>query len=155
MNLQWLVSYSSDCPAPAPVSAAGLVSLYLGSHSSVYLQTSQVVLVVKNPPADVGDIRDAGCIPGSGRPPGREHGNPLQYCCLKNTIDRGAWGLQSMGSQGVRHDWSNLAHSMYTHTHIYVCSLEKEGNLIILNIMDEPRRHHYKQNKPDREGNTV
>ena len=52
---------------------------------------SQVVLVVKNPPATVGDIRDSGSIPGSGRSPGRGQGNPLQYSCLKNPMDRGDW----------------------------------------------------------------
>ena len=51
----------------------------------------QVVLVVKNPPAEARDIRDAGRIPGSGRSPGGGHGNPLQYSCLGNPMDRGAW----------------------------------------------------------------
>ena len=49
-----------------------------------------MVLVVKKPPANVGD-GDVGCIPGSGRSPGGGHGNPLQYSCLENTMDRGAW----------------------------------------------------------------
>ena len=44
--------------------------------------TSQVALVVRNPPANVGDIRDADLIPGLGRSPGGGHGNPLQYSCL-------------------------------------------------------------------------
>ena len=44
----------------------------------------QVVIVVKNLPAKEGDIREAGSIPGSGRSPGRGHGNPLQYSCLEN-----------------------------------------------------------------------
>ena len=48
-----------------------------------------MVLVIKNPPANVGDIRDKGSIPGSGRSPGGEHGNPLQYSCLENPRDRG------------------------------------------------------------------
>ena len=52
---------------------------------------SQVVLVVKNPPADAGDVGDAGLIPGSGRSSGGECGNPLQYSCLENPMDRGAW----------------------------------------------------------------
>ena len=52
---------------------------------------SQVVLVVKNPPANAGDLRDAGSIPGSGRCPGGGNGNPLQYSCLENPMDRGAW----------------------------------------------------------------
>ena len=63
---------------------------------------SQVALVVKNPPASEGDLRGVGSIPGSGRSPGVEHGNPLQYSCLENPMDRGAW--QSMGSHRVRHD---------------------------------------------------
>ena len=45
---------------------------------------SRVALVVKNPPANAGDIRDTGLIPGSGRSPGGGHGNPLQYSCLEN-----------------------------------------------------------------------
>ena len=49
-----------------------------------------MVLVVKNPLANAGDIRDAGSIPGSGRSPGGEHGNPLQYSCLENPMDRRA-----------------------------------------------------------------
>ena len=55
------------------------------------LWASQVVLVVKNPPASAGDIREASLIPGSGRSRGGGHGNPLQYSCLENPMDRGAW----------------------------------------------------------------
>ena len=47
--------------------------------------------VVKNPPAKAGDVRDAGLISGSGRSPGGEHDDPLQYSCLENPVDRGAW----------------------------------------------------------------
>ena len=47
--------------------------------------------VVKNPPANAGDIRDTVSIPGSGRSPGGGHGNPPQYSCLENPMDRGAW----------------------------------------------------------------
>ena len=50
-----------------------------------------MVLVIKNPPANAGDIRDKGSIPGSGRSPGGEHDNLLQYSCLENPIDSGAW----------------------------------------------------------------
>ena len=49
------------------------------------------MLVVKNPPANAGDLRDADLIPESGRSPGGENGNPFQYSCLENAIDRGAW----------------------------------------------------------------
>ena len=52
---------------------------------------SQVALVVKNPPANAGDVRDAGLIPGSGRYPGEGNGNPRQDSCLGNLMDRGAW----------------------------------------------------------------
>ena len=52
---------------------------------------SQVVLVVEKLPANVGDVKDAGLIPGLGRSSGGEHGNPLQYSCLENPMDRGAW----------------------------------------------------------------
>ena len=54
-------------------------------------RASQVMLVVKNPSANAGDIRDLGSIPGSGRSPRGEHGNPLQYSCLENPMGRGAW----------------------------------------------------------------
>ena len=47
--------------------------------------------MVKNPPENAGDIRDLGSIPGLGRSPGGGHGNPLQYVCLENPMDRGAW----------------------------------------------------------------
>ena len=54
-------------------------------------RASQVVLVVKNPPANAGNIKDVDLIPRSGRSPGGGHGNPLQYSCLENPMDRGAW----------------------------------------------------------------
>ena len=47
--------------------------------------------MVKNLPANEGDVRDVGLIPGSGRSPGGGNGNPLQYSCLENSMDRGAW----------------------------------------------------------------
>ena len=47
--------------------------------------------VVKNPPANAEDAGDTGLIPGLGRPPGGENGNPFQYSCLENPMDRGAW----------------------------------------------------------------
>ena len=47
--------------------------------------------MLKNLVANAGDIRDMGSIPGSGRSPGGGHGNPLQYSCLENPMDRGPW----------------------------------------------------------------
>ena len=63
------------------------------------------MLVVTNPPANAGDARDVGSIPGLGRSPGGRHGYPLQYSYLENPIDRGAWQLQflRLGS----HTWSH------------------------------------------------
>ena len=57
----------------------------------IIIWAPQVVLVVKNPPANTGDKRDGGLIPGSGVTPGGGHGNPLQYSCLENPMDRGTW----------------------------------------------------------------
>uniref|UniRef100_A0AC11E9P4 Solute carrier family 66 member 2 n=1 Tax=Ovis aries TaxID=9940 RepID=A0AC11E9P4_SHEEP len=56
-----------------------------------FLGVSQVALVIKNIPANEGDLRDASLVPGLGRSPGEERGNPLQYSCLENPMDRGAW----------------------------------------------------------------
>ena len=53
--------------------------------------SSQVAPVVKNPPAKAGDIRDMGSTPGSGTSPREGRGNPLQYACVENPMDRGAW----------------------------------------------------------------
>ena len=53
--------------------------------------SSQGALVVKSPPANARDLRDVGSIPGSGRSPGEENSNPLQYSCLENSIGRRAW----------------------------------------------------------------
>ena len=63
-----------------------------------------MLLVVENPLANAGDIRDMSLIPGSGRCPGGGHGNPLQYSCYKIPWTEGPGGLQSMGSQRVGHD---------------------------------------------------
>ena len=49
------------------------------------------MVLVKNPPANSGDIRDSGSIPGLGRSPGGGNDNPLQYSCLENPMDRGDW----------------------------------------------------------------
>ena len=61
-----------------------------------------VALVVKNPPANAGDIRDVGLIPGSGRSPGGVYGNPLQYSCLKNPHgQRSLLGYSPQGHKGL------------------------------------------------------
>ena len=57
------------------------------------IRASQVALVVQNLSANAGDIRDIGSIPGWGRSPGEGHVNPLQYLCLQNPMNRGAWQI--------------------------------------------------------------
>ena len=59
--------------------------------------------VVKNPPASAGDAGDVGSVPGSGRSPGGANGNLLQYSCLGNPMDRGAWWATV---HGVTKSWT-------------------------------------------------
>ena len=65
-------------------------------------RASPMVLVAKNPSASAGDIRDVGSIPVSGRSPGGGHGKPLQYSCLRNPMDRGAWWAIAHGVATIR-----------------------------------------------------
>ena len=77
------------------------------------------VSVIKNPPANAGDV---GSTPGSGRSPKEGSGNPLQYSCLENFMDRGAWhAVQSMGScrKRVKHDLV-AKQQQYTQTSITI-----------------------------------
>ena len=64
--------------------------------------------MVKDPPARIGDVGDAGSIPGSGRSPQEGNGNPLQYSRLENPWTEEPGRLQSMGSQGVGHNLNLL-----------------------------------------------
>ena len=76
---------------------------------------SQVVLVVKNLPANAGDTRDVSLIPGSGRSPGEVNGSPRQYSCLKNPMNRGAWQATL---HGVAKSQTRLKRLIsLTHTH--------------------------------------
>ena len=61
---------------------------------------------VKNPPANTGDARDMGLTPGSGRSPGEGNGNPLQYSCLENSVDRGALRATV---HGVTKNWIRMS----------------------------------------------
>ena len=76
---------------------------------------SQVVRVVKNITANAGDLRNVGLIPGSGISPGGGHGNPLQYSCLENPVDRGAWQamVHGVAKSRTRLKW------LGRHTHMY------------------------------------
>ena len=90
------------------------VSMYI--HISMCLGASQVAPVVKNLPADAGGLRDSGSIPGSGRFPGGGHGNPLQYSCLENPTDSGAWRATV---HRVAKSWTRLK---WLSTHTYTCA---------------------------------
>ena len=66
-----------------------MYSIFIDTYTHIW--TSKGVLVVKNLPANVREVRDVGSIPGSGRSPGEGNGNPLQCSCLENPMDRGVW----------------------------------------------------------------
>ena len=91
------------------------------------LDRASQVLVGKNPPASAGDTRDMGSVPGLGRSPGGGHGNPLQYSCLENPMDRGAWQatVHRVGQSQTRlKQLSTHAHDLdiliLTHMHAYM-----------------------------------
>ena len=79
-----------------------------------------MVLVVKNLPANAGDARDIGSIPGLGRSPGVENGKLLQYSCQDNPMDRGAWWVAVHGVAKSRTRLSNFTFTFHFH------ALEKE-----------------------------
>ena len=83
--------------------------------------TSQVALVVKNPPANTGHARDAGLIPGSGRAPRVGSSNPLQYSYLENPMDREAW----WAIHGVAE--SGTTECTYTHTAPQMILMHEKG----------------------------
>ena len=69
------------------------VYIYIYTHGGTIHPASEVALMVRNLTANANaeDVRDTGSIPGSGRSPGEGNGNPLQYSCLENPMDRGKW----------------------------------------------------------------
>ena len=87
-----------------------------------------MLLVIKNLLANAGDIRDSGPIPGLGRSPGEGHGNPLQYSCLENPIDRGAWPatVPWITKNQIQLKWLSM--------HACLCLLFWLWNYIFLNV---------------------
>ena len=85
--------------------------------------------MVKNPPANAGDARDLGSIPGLGKSPGEENGNPLQYSCLGNPMDRGAWWATL---HEIMNSWTQM--SDYTHTHTHTHWKHQQLNLEMFTI---------------------
>ena len=103
---------SPGCPSPGSLgqvlSSRGVSEK--SSHSPALI-TAAVTLHLgfpadagDNTPANAGEVRDSGSIPGSGRSPGTGHGNPLQYSCLENPLDRGAWWSTVHGVVRIRYD---------------------------------------------------
>ena len=108
--------------------------------------TSQVALVVKNPPPNAGYVGDMGLLPAWGRSPGGRHENPLQCSCLENPMDRRAWWATV---HGVAQSWTQLkrlsmhAGSGWTHSAVYcskgsdvtvpedTCSLKVHGSVTL------------------------
>ena len=83
----------------------GYTFLNMWTMNYIYPWASQVALVVKNPPANTEDKRDASLIPGMGRSPGEGHGNPLRYSCLENPMDRETqWPIH----QRVSKTWAQM-----------------------------------------------
>ena len=100
------------------------------------LWPSQVVLVGKNPPANAGDVRDKGSIPGSGRSFRGGHGNPLQYSCLENSMDRGAWQATV---HRVAKSWTRLKRlSTRAHKSVYHLSPSPVSYLSIFYLFFPP-----------------
>ena len=89
---------------------AGITSSYSSNWAS------QVALLVKNLPTGARDRRNAGSFPGLGRSPGKGHGNPLQYSCLKKPIDRRAW---QVAVHGIAESDTNEA-TKHSHMHISI-----------------------------------
>ena len=88
---------------------------------------SQVVQVVKNSLANAGDLRYAGSILGSGRSPGGGHGNPLQYSCLENPMDRGAWRATV---HRTTKSWIQLKWLSTQHAHNYGIRKLSSGKMV-------------------------
>ena len=72
-------------------SVSGVYFLFINYIHACLYWAFQVALVIKNPPAEAGDLRDASSIPGSGRSLGGGHSSPLQYSCLENSMDTETW----------------------------------------------------------------
>ena len=84
----------------------------------VCVGASRLVLVVKNPPANAGKLEDPGSLPGSGRSPWGGHGNPLQYSCLENPMEGGAWKA-IVHRVAKSRTWQHTHTHTHTHTHMF------------------------------------
>ena len=126
----WSHRVGHDWSDLAAAAAAAVISIIHRWCCAVYLThvfnyhscswVSQVILVVKKPPADARDIWDTGLIPGLGRSSGEGNGNLLQCLCLANPMDRGAWRPTF---QRVTKSWIRLKqHMLQLLVHIWQCT---------------------------------
>ena len=101
---------------------AVFLSLIYNEKGIVIFWASSMAQLVKNSPANVGDTRDMSLIPGSERSPGEGNDNALQYPCLENSMDRGAWRAIVHGVAKSQTQLSVCAHTRtHTHTHTHSC----------------------------------
>ena len=94
-----------------------MVSLF--SNKLFLIRASLVAQMVKNLPANAGDTGNEGLIPGLGKSPGEGNGNPLQYSCLENPMDRGAWQATVHGVKKSRTRLSTHAFFSLILFHVY------------------------------------
>ena len=127
VKLAFLITIDGDLNQLTELVLSGLLTVKLTSPIS-FPRVSQVALVVKNPPANAGDLRNVSSIPGWGRYPGGGHGNPFQYSWLESLMDRGARrATQSMGSQRAGRGRAGR------HSFLY-CALRKSHRLSALRV---------------------
>ena len=93
--------------------------------------------LVKNTPVNAGNARDTGSIPKSGRLSGGRNGNPLQYSCLENPMDRGAWRATVWGSQRVAHGWA-MEHAVCLNTTDTMVFLKRLKSQIVQLVKKPP-----------------
>ena len=100
---------------------------------AILLRASQVMPVVKNQPANAGDIRDAGSIPGSGSSPEGGNGNPLQYSCLENPRDRAVWWTVVHGGHKELDTTEAIEQAcmLYSRTWLFIPSICNSLHLLI------------------------
>ena len=96
------------CAGQYPRNGSSLCLSFSLSFIALVFNMAMSALVVKNPPANAGDARDTGSIPGSGRSPRGGNDNPLQYSSLENPMDRGAWRATIHGVAKSRTQLSDL-----------------------------------------------
>ena len=108
---------------PSSVKQNALADLTLVTYLTLVTQIFHTAFpgssVVKNLPASAGATEDIGSVPGSGRSPGEGDGNPVQYSCQDNPMDRGAWLATVHWVWRVRHDWARACTHTHTHTFLH------------------------------------